>query len=78
FAEALQRLPAEGKPLFGTCAGAILLAKEITGPTQPSLGLVDIGIERNAYGRQLASAVRRGRCKLRDSSLEMVFIRAPA
>ncbi|MEE9235971.1 MAG: pyridoxal 5'-phosphate synthase glutaminase subunit PdxT [Candidatus Acidoferrales bacterium] len=78
FAEALQRLPAEGKPLFGTCAGAILLAKEITGPSQPSLGLVDIGIERNAYGRQLASAVRRGRCKLKDSPLEMVFIRAPA
>lgn len=78
FLEALRRLPAEGKPLFGTCAGAILLAKEVTGPSQLSLGLVDIGIERNAYGRQLASAVRRGRCRLKDGPMEMVFIRAPA
>ena len=77
FAEALRRLPAEGKPLFGTCAGAILLAKEVTRPGQPSLGLVDVTIERNAYGRQVESAVRRGRSTLKDAPLEMVFIRAP-
>ena len=77
FLEALRRLPAEGKPLFGTCAGAILLAKEVTNPPQASLGLVDVTIERNAYGRQVSSAVRRGRVTLSGAPLEMVFIRAP-
>ena len=77
FLEALRRLPAEGKPLFGTCAGAILLAKEVTNPPQASLGLVDVTIERNAYGRQVSSAVRRGRSSLTGAPLEMVFIRAP-
>lgn len=77
FMEALRRLPAEGKPVFGTCAGAILLAKEVTNPPQASLGLVDVTIERNAYGRQVQSAVRRGRSALTGAPLEMVFIRAP-
>ncbi|MFQ5695781.1 MAG: pyridoxal 5'-phosphate synthase glutaminase subunit PdxT [Terriglobia bacterium] len=78
FAESLRQFPAQGKPLFGTCAGAILLAKEVAGRSQASLGLVDITIERNAYGRQVASAVRRGHCTLRDAPpMEMVFIRAP-
>ena len=79
FAEALARLPAEGKPLFGTCAGAILLAKEVLSPPQQSLGLVDVTIERNAYGRQLQSGIRRGRATLNggEKELEMVFIRAP-
>ncbi len=77
FAEAIRRLPEQDKPLFGTCAGAILLAKEVLSPRQPTLGLVDITIERNAYGRQLASAIRYGRCVLKDEPLEMVFIRAP-
>ena len=77
FLGALQRLPTEGKPLFGTCAGAILLAKEVTNPPQASLALVDVTIERNAYGRQLQSAVRRGCSTLTGAPLEMVFIRAP-
>jgi len=77
FLGALRRLPEEGKPLFGTCAGAILLAKEVLNPAQASLGLVDITVERNAYGRQLASAVRRGRTTLKSDPMEMVFIRAP-
>jgi len=77
FLEALRRLPAEGKPLFGTCAGAILLAKDVGKPPQASLGLVDIGVERNAYGRQVKSAVRQGKTILKDGPLEMVFIRAP-
>jgi len=77
FLEALRRLPAEGKSLFGTCAGAILLAKEVTNPPQASLALVDVTIERNAYGRQLQSAVRRGCSTLTGAPLEMVFIRAP-
>lgn len=77
FLEALRRLPAEGKPVFGTCAGAILLAREAINPPQESLGLMDITVERNAYGRQLQSAVRRGRYCVNDTPLEMVFIRAP-
>ena len=63
------------KPAFGTCAGAILLAKEITNPEQQGLGALDVRIRRNAYGRQIDSSVREGR--LGDSPIEMVFIRAP-
>lgn len=63
------------KPTFGTCAGAILLAKEITNPEQQGLGALDVRIRRNAYGRQIDSSVREG--KLGDSPIEMVFIRAP-
>lgn len=63
------------KPTFGTCAGAIMLAKEVTNPDQPGLGALDIGVRRNAYGRQIDSSIRTG--KFGDSPLEMVFIRAP-
>ncbi len=63
------------KPTFGTCAGAILLAKEVENPTQVGLGALDIGIRRNAYGRQLDSSIRTG--SLGDDPMEMVFIRAP-
>ena len=63
------------KPTFGTCAGAIMLAKEVTNPEQPGLGALDIGIRRNAYGRQIDSSIREGR--FGGSPLEMVFIRAP-
>lgn len=63
------------KPTFGTCAGAIMLAKEVSNPPQPGLGALDIRIRRNAYGRQIDSSIRTG--KLGDSPLEMVFIRAP-
>ena len=45
------------KPIFGTCAGAILLANEVSHPEQESFRLMDIGVERNAYGRQLDSRV---------------------
>lgn len=51
---------AAGKPIFGTCAGAILLAKEVLNPNQSHLGLIDITVERNAYGRQIDSAIRQG------------------
>src|SRR3972149_2002912 len=44
-----------GKPVFGTCAGAILLAREVVGATQPGLQLLDVTVRRNAYGRQLSS-----------------------
>ena len=71
------------KPTFGTCAGAILLAAEVENPKQVGLGAIDIGIRRNAYGRQLDSSIREGKFvtavngKLAASPLEMVFIRAP-
>ena len=66
-----------GGAIFGTCAGAILLAREVKNPEQASLGLVDMTVLRNGYGRQLQSEVRRGRSALKDEPLEMVFIRAP-
>jgi pyridoxal 5'-phosphate synthase pdxT subunit len=77
------------KPTFGTCAGAILLATEVENPPQDGLGALNIRIRRNAYGRQIDSSIREGKflaretsgdphdAALRDSALEMVFIRAP-
>ena len=65
------------KPSFGTCAGAILLAKEVTNPPQESLGALDISIQRNAYGRQIDSSIMTGPTKFDGGPLEMVFIRAP-
>jgi 5'-phosphate synthase pdxT subunit len=67
----------KGGAILGTCAGAILLAREVHGPDQKSLGLLDVAIERNAYGRQLASHVTEESSTLNDRPLEMVFIRAP-
>jgi len=64
-----------GKPTFGTCAGAILLADEVENPKQKGLGVLDIRIRRNAYGRQVDSSIREG--QLNGSPIEMVFIRAP-
>jgi 5'-phosphate synthase pdxT subunit len=76
--DALKEFSTAGKPVFGTCAGAILLAKEVLNPPQERLALLDITIERNAYGRQVDSSVRPGECpELADHPLEMVFIRAP-
>ncbi len=75
--EALKVFAAKGGSFFGTCAGAILLAREVHGPAQASLGLLDVSILRNGYGRQLASDVHMGKTKLRKEPLEMVFIRAP-
>jgi 5'-phosphate synthase pdxT subunit len=65
------------KPTFGTCAGCILLASEVTGPAQTSLGALDATVQRNAYGRQLESAIVTGPTKLDGDPLEMVYIRAP-
>jgi len=65
------------KPIFGTCAGAILLAKDVTNPAQKSLGLMDISVERNAYGRQLDSRIARLQPEGFEKDLEAVFIRAP-
>ncbi|HET8888846.1 MAG TPA: pyridoxal 5'-phosphate synthase glutaminase subunit PdxT [Candidatus Angelobacter sp.] len=65
------------KPTFGTCAGAILLARQVENPPQQSLEAMDIRIRRNAYGRQIDSSIRLAQTKLGDKPLEMVFIRAP-
>ena len=77
----IQQFHEEGGALFGTCAGAILLAHEATSATssqQESLGLLGVSIERNAYGRQLESHIARESCPaLGEPSVEMVFIRAP-
>ncbi len=63
------------KPIFGTCAGAILLASEVSNPQQESLGLMDLSIERNGYGRQVDSRV--AKIELEGKDAEAVFIRAP-
>lgn len=65
------------KPVFGTCAGCILLAKEVHNPTQKSFGVLDIVVERNAYGRQNDSAILFEPTALPGGPLEMVYIRAP-
>jgi pyridoxal 5'-phosphate synthase pdxT subunit len=75
--EAVKTFAADGGAIFGTCAGAILLATEVKNPAQASLGLLDMTVLRNAYGRQLASDVFFGASKLTDVPMEMVFIRAP-
>ena len=63
------------KPIFGTCAGAILLASEVINPVQKSLGLMDLTIERNGYGRQIDSRI--AGIDLDGENAEAVFIRAP-
>jgi pyridoxal 5'-phosphate synthase pdxT subunit len=75
--EAIRQFAADGGAIFGTCAGAILLAREVHGPAQESLGLMDIAVRRNGYGRQAASQVISGKTTLREGAMEMVFIRAP-
>lgn len=65
------------KPVFGTCAGAILLACEVRNPAQRSLGVLDAVVERNAYGRQIDSTILTAETELPGGPLEMVFIRAP-
>jgi pyridoxal 5'-phosphate synthase pdxT subunit len=75
--EPLKKFGADGGAVYGTCAGAILLAREVHGPPQASLGLLDASVLRNGYGRQLASDVHVVQTKLRDEPIEMVFIRAP-
>jgi 5'-phosphate synthase pdxT subunit len=64
-------------PTFGTCAGVILLATDVTHPVQKSLGALDVTVERNAYGRQIDSTILQTESKLPGGPLEMVFIRAP-
>src|SRR5208282_1397981 len=60
-----------------TCAGTILLAREVRHPAQRSLGVLDAIVERNAYGRQINSTILHAETSLSGGPLEMVFIRAP-
>jgi 5'-phosphate synthase pdxT subunit len=76
FAASLKSFAAKN-PTLGTCAGCILLAENVTRPAQDSLGVLDVTVERNAYGRQNDSAVMTGATSLAGGPLEMVFIRAP-
>jgi pyridoxal 5'-phosphate synthase pdxT subunit len=76
FLDALQSFVTQ-KPTFGTCAGCILLAKEVLNPAQESLAVLDATVERNAYGRQIDSAIFTGETKIPGGPLEMVYIRAP-
>jgi 5'-phosphate synthase pdxT subunit len=75
--EAIKKFSANNQPIFGTCAGAILLASHVKNPPQDSLALLDMTVLRNAYGRQLSSDVFFGATKLKSDTLEMVFIRGP-
>ena len=76
FFEVLQAF-CETKPVLGTCAGAILLSREVRNPAQRSLGILDAVVERNAYGRQIDSTILTAETELPGGPLEMVFIRAP-
>jgi pyridoxal 5'-phosphate synthase pdxT subunit len=76
FLDALKQFASQ-KPVFGTCAGSILLAREVRHPAQISLGLLDAVVERNAYGRQIDSSILTAPSSLGPEPLEMVFIRAP-
>ena len=73
----------ERRPIFGTCAGAILLASGVSNPEQESMALMDIDVERNAYGRQIDSRVTRFTpeaefaARTNPGEMEAVFIRAP-
>jgi 5'-phosphate synthase pdxT subunit len=68
---------AVSRPVFGTCAGCILLARSVVRPAQPSFGVLDATVERNAYGRQIDSAILLSSTTLPGGPLETVYIRAP-
>jgi pyridoxal 5'-phosphate synthase pdxT subunit len=77
LADAIEKFAKEGGAIFGTCAGAILLATEVENPKQNSLKLLDMTVLRNGYGRQIASDIVNGPTRLKTEPLEMVFIRGP-
>ena len=79
YIEAFQEFHQAGKPIFGTCAGLILVAKDVVNPAQFSFGFIDVGVERNSYGRQKESFETMGEGYLEGTAkpLKMVFIRAP-
>jgi 5'-phosphate synthase pdxT subunit len=76
FWGALEKFAAS-TPCFATCAGCILLAREVLHPAQRSLAVLDATVERNAYGRQIDSTILTAETELPGGPLEMVFIRSP-
>jgi pyridoxal 5'-phosphate synthase pdxT subunit len=77
FIEPLREFAAKGKPMFGTCAGLIILAKKIVGYDESHLGLMDITVERNSFGRQRDSFEAELRIAGIADDFIGVFIRAP-
>ncbi|MHB0883094.1 pyridoxal 5'-phosphate synthase glutaminase subunit PdxT [Paenibacillus sp. SEL1] len=77
FIEAIRQFSNQGKPVFGTCAGLIVLAKTIQGQEEAHLGLMDITVSRNAFGRQRESFETDLNIKGIDEPVRAVFIRAP-
>ena len=75
FDKEIKRRFKEGMPIYGTCAGAILLAKDVVGSNQIKLGLMDISIKRNEYGRQVDSF--EAELEVFDGKFKGIFIRAP-
>ncbi|TRM11070.1 pyridoxal 5'-phosphate synthase glutaminase subunit PdxT [Lentibacillus cibarius] len=77
FTDAIRDLKREGKPIFGTCAGLILMASAIEGQADAHLGLMDMTVARNAFGRQVASFEAKLDVKHVGDAFQAVFIRAP-
>ncbi|WP_099158954.1 pyridoxal 5'-phosphate synthase glutaminase subunit PdxT [Virgibacillus ndiopensis] len=77
FFTALQEFGIQGKPIFGTCAGLILLASAIEGQDQAHLELIDMKVARNAFGRQVASFEAELKIEHVAADFNAVFIRAP-
>ncbi|KOP65695.1 glutamine amidotransferase [Bacillus sp. FJAT-18019] len=77
FMDAIRQFSAEGKPLFGTCAGLIVLAERIQGDEEAHLKLMDITVARNAFGRQRESFETDLPVKGIEEPVRAVFIRAP-
>jgi len=77
FMDALKKFAAEGKPMFGTCAGLILLAKQLVGYSEPHIGVMDVKVERNSFGRQVDSFEADLVIKDVAEDFPAVFIRAP-
>jgi 5'-phosphate synthase pdxT subunit len=75
--KAFRAFAGSGRPILGTCAGAIVLAQSVSNPAQRGLGLIDIDVERNAYGRQVDSFVGEVTCPSLGAPMPAVFIRAP-
>lgn len=75
--EPLRQRIADGMPVYGSCAGLILLCRNIEGSNQPRLGLLDATVRRNAFGRQVDSFETLLDVKGLDAPLQAVFIRAP-
>src|SRR5205814_9264329 len=75
--EAIKAFAASARPIFATCAGAILVAREVSNPPQTALGLIDMDVARNAYGRQIDSFISAVDTTLAGGPLAAVFIRPP-